>query len=80
MSARPAGRYDFDAYYDAALRLMATGTPYQAETLDGPFRPGPYGLYLYSPPLALLFVPLTWLGEHAAADDLAHRCASAFSR
>jgi len=58
--------YDFHAYYDAALRLISTGTPYQAETLRGPFSPGPYGLYLYAPPLAILFVPLTWLGDQAA--------------
>ena len=62
----PGWAYDFHAYYDAALRLISTGTPYQAETMSGPFRPGPYGLYLYSPPLAMLFVPLTWLGENAA--------------
>jgi hypothetical protein len=62
----PGWAYDFHAYYDAALRYAATGSPYQAETLAGPFRPGPYGLYLYSPPLAILFVPLTWLGENVA--------------
>ena len=62
----PGWAYDFHAYYDAALRLIGTGTPYQQETLGGAFRPGPYGLYLYSPPLAMLFVPLTWLGENAA--------------
>ena len=62
----PGWAYDFHAYYDAALRLIASGTPYQAETLGGPFRPGPYGLYLYSPILAALFVPLTWLGEQGA--------------
>ncbi len=62
----PGWAYDFHAYYDAALRLISTGSPYQAETLSGPFRPGPYGLYLYSPPLAMLFVPLTWIGENAA--------------
>lgn len=62
----PGWAYDFHAYYDAALRLIATGTPYQAETLGGPFRPGPFGLYLYSPIPAALFVPLTWLGEHGA--------------
>jgi hypothetical protein len=62
----PGWAYDFYAYYDAALRLIATGSPYQAETLSAPFRPGPFGLYLYSPPLALLFVPLTYVGENAA--------------
>jgi hypothetical protein len=65
-SAAAGSAYDFHAYYDAALRLVATGTPYQAETLSGPFSPGPYGLYLYAPPLAVLFVPLTWLGEQPA--------------
>ena len=35
--------YDFRAYYDAALRLLATGTPYQNQTLWGPFQPGPCG-------------------------------------
>ena len=62
----PGWAYDFHAYYDAALRLIATGTPYQAETLGGPFRPGPFGLYLYSPVPALFFMPLTSLGEPAA--------------
>lgn len=62
----PGGAYDFSAYYEAAQRLLATGSPYQAETLGGPFRPGPFGLYLYSPILALLFAPLTALGEQGA--------------
>ncbi|MDL2335124.1 MAG: glycosyltransferase 87 family protein, partial [Chloroflexota bacterium] len=62
----PGWAYDFHAYYDAAVRFLATGTPYQPDTLSGPFRPGPYGLYLYSPVLAALFVPLTWLGEQGA--------------
>src|SRR5690242_17745524 len=53
--------YDFRAYYDAALRLLATGTPYQDQTLSGPFQPGPADLYLYTPIPALLVVPLTWL-------------------
>ncbi len=62
----PGWAYDFNAYYEAAMRLIATGSPYQAETLGGAFRPGPFGLYLYSPLLALLFVPLTSLGEQGA--------------
>ena len=62
----PGWAYDFHAYYDAALRFMATGTPYQAGPLTGPFRPGPFGLYLYAPVLALVFLPLTWLGEQGA--------------
>ena len=63
----PGWAYDFEAYYNAALRLLASGSPYQAETLAGPFRPGPYGLFLYAPPLAVVFVPLTWLGSAAGA-------------
>jgi hypothetical protein len=58
--------YDFHPYYDGALRLIANGSPYQSVTLDGPFSPGPKGLYLYSPVLAALFVPMTWLGEQNA--------------
>lgn len=58
--------YDFHPYYDGALRLLASGSPYQSETLGGPFSPGPKGLYLYSPVLAALFVPMTWLGEQTA--------------
>src|SRR5947208_16918057 len=58
--------FDFRAYYDAALRFAASGTPYQDETLLGPFQPGPAGLYLYTPVPALLIVPLTWLGPSAA--------------
>ncbi len=58
--------YDFRAYYDAALRLLHTGTPYQPETLSGPFRPGPGGLYLYSPVPAWLLEPATWLSVDSA--------------
>ena len=58
--------YDFYPYWDGALRLLANGSPYQSVTLDGPFSPGPKGLYLYSPVLAALFVPMTWLGESTA--------------
>lgn len=58
--------YDFYPYYEGAQRLLADGSPYQPATLDGPFSPGPKGLYLYSPILAALFVPLTSLGEAGA--------------
>ena len=58
----PGWGYDFAAYFDAAQRMLATGSPYQVHTLGGPFQPGPYGLYLYAPPLALLFVPLVAMG------------------
>ncbi len=63
----PTLGYDFAAYYDAARRL-STGLPvYQAETLAGPFRPGPGGLYLYPPPLAALLTPLVGLPVRDAA-------------
>jgi alpha-1,2-mannosyltransferase len=58
--------YDLRAYYEAALRFVATGTPYQVQTLSGPFQPGPGGLYLYSPLPALLAVPLTTVSFDAA--------------
>lgn len=58
--------FDFRAYYDAAIRYVATGSPYQPTTMLSHYRPGPAGLYLYTPVLALLVVPLTWLGPAAA--------------
>ncbi len=51
--------YDLAAYLAAAGRILAGTTPYQPETLGGPFTPGPSGLYLYAPPLALVLTPLT---------------------
>jgi hypothetical protein len=72
MGRSPAWAYDFRAYWEAALRLVATGSPYTAETLAGPFRLappfrlGPDELYMYSPVLAMLFVPLTAMSEPAA--------------
>lgn len=60
-SASEGWGWDFEAYYDAARRLATTGTPYLLETVSGPFQPGPPGLYLYPPPLALLIQPLTVL-------------------
>ena len=62
----PGWGYDFRAYFDAGERLLATGTPYQSDTLNGAFRPGPGGLYLYSPIPAILVVPLTSLGFDSA--------------
>ena len=55
--------YDLSAYLGAAERITAGGTPYQPETLGGPFQPGPAGLYLYAPPLAAAMVPLAALPE-----------------
>ena len=59
--------YDFSAYFDAAQRL-ASGRPlYQAVTQQGPFAPGPGGLYLYPPPLAVLLLAVVPLGATVAA-------------
>ena len=49
--------YDFEAYANAAARLSSEGTLYQEATLSGPFRPGPYGLYMYSPTLGIALLP-----------------------
>ncbi|MFN8622016.1 MAG: glycosyltransferase family 87 protein [Chloroflexota bacterium] len=61
--------YDFEAYFQAALRL-ARQQPgesiYVSYTLDGPFSPGPPGLYLYAPPLAVAVLPFTMLSVPAA--------------
>jgi Glycosyltransferase family 87 len=53
--------YDLAAYLSAAARVAAGGTPYQPQTLGGPFNPGPAGLYLYPPPLAVLLAPFAGL-------------------
>ncbi len=59
--------YDFAAY-DAAARRLAAGQPlYQAVTQQGPFAPGPAGIYLYPPPLAVLLLALVPLSSSAAA-------------
>ncbi|MBA3627002.1 MAG: DUF2029 domain-containing protein [Chloroflexi bacterium] len=57
----PGWGYDFEAYYLAAVRLARGDGIYQPWTLAEPFRPGPYGLYLYAPPLAVAVVPFTAL-------------------
>ena len=51
--------YDLAAYLSAAARVAAGGTPYQPQTLSGPFNPGPAGLYLYPPPLAVLLAAVS---------------------
>lgn len=58
--------YDFETYLLAAQRLADGEGLYVPLTLEGPFRPGPYGLYLYAPPLALAIVPLTALPTDVA--------------
>ncbi|MBA2570339.1 MAG: DUF2029 domain-containing protein [Chloroflexi bacterium] len=62
----PGWGYDFEAYYVAALRLARGDGVYQPWTLAEAFRPGPYGLYLYAPPLAIAFLPLTALSLSTA--------------
>ena len=57
--------YDLAAYLAAAARVAAGGTPYQPQTLGGPFSPGPAGLYLYPPPLAVLLAPVSGLATVA---------------
>jgi alpha-1,2-mannosyltransferase len=51
--------YDLAAYLDAARRVAGGASPYNPDVLAGPFRPGPFGLYLYPPPLAVAMLPLT---------------------
>jgi len=59
--------YDFAAY-DAAARRLAAGLPlYQAVTQQGAFAPGPHGIYLYPPPLAVMLLALVPLTPPAAA-------------
>ena len=53
--------FDFQAYLAAAQRLARGDPIYQQYSLDGPFRPGPYGLYLYSPPFAVATLPFTMI-------------------
>lgn len=59
--------YDYQAYADAATRWSERGSLYQEETLGGPYRPGPYGLYMYAPPLGIAIAPLSGLSLEPAA-------------
>ncbi|MET0772043.1 MAG: glycosyltransferase family 87 protein [Candidatus Limnocylindrales bacterium] len=64
--------FDLDAYLDAARRLargdlaLPGGSIYDADALVGPFRPGPYKLFLYSPPFAAAMLPLTAISIDSA--------------
>ncbi len=58
--------FDFEAYLAASGRLARGDPIYQPYSLAGPFRPGPYGLYLYPPPLAVAALPFTRLSIPAA--------------
>jgi Glycosyltransferase family 87 len=65
-STSPGWGYDFEAYLLAAHRLIDGASIYLPWTVDGPFQPGPYGLYLYSPPLAAAMLPFTAVSVPAA--------------
>ena len=60
--------YDLGAYTDAADRLVRSLPLYQPITQQGPFEPGPGGLYLYAPQLAVALLPLT---AQAVGDQVA---------
>lgn len=67
-----AWAFDLEAYLDAARRLargdlLRNGSIYDPDSLTGPFRPGPYKLYLYSPPFAVAMLPLTAVSIDSAA-------------
>lgn len=58
--------YDYLAYDDAARRIAAAEPLYLPETVQA-YAEGRYeGLYLYPPPLAIAFVPLTVVSQSAA--------------
>ncbi|MEO7119129.1 MAG: glycosyltransferase 87 family protein [Candidatus Limnocylindrales bacterium] len=59
LDGSPGWGYDFEAYYLAAVRLARGEGIYWPWMLDASYRPGPYGLYLYAPPLAAALVPVT---------------------
>jgi hypothetical protein len=61
MSGTLGWGFDFEAYYGAALRVARGEGVYLPWTVEDRFSPGPYGLYLYSPPLAVAMVPFTAL-------------------
>lgn len=52
---------DARAYFDAATRLLDSGSPYRAEELAGAIAPITKGAYLYPPPLAQVLTPLSLL-------------------
>jgi hypothetical protein len=59
--------YDFQAYRDAAVRLVETGTPYVSRTVEGPWRPGPSPYFLYPPPAGVALIPSAWLAPGTGA-------------
>jgi len=53
--------YDVTVYYQASQRIMTTGTPYLSSQLAGPIDALCPDCYLYPPPFAQAFAPLTAL-------------------
>ncbi len=62
-SSTAAWSYDFRAYFDAANRLVQTGSPYQPEMLLGV---SVAHRFLYTPLVALMFIPSTALSIQVA--------------
>jgi len=54
--------YDFEAYRNAALRILAGQPLYDSAAAIV----GPFGLFLYPPPFAVAMIPFTWLPLEAA--------------
>lgn len=72
LAPQPAWGFDLEAYLDAGRRLARGDLArnlsiYDVDTLTGPFRPGPYKLYLYSPPFAVAMLPFTAVSIDSAA-------------
>ena len=65
LQGSPGWGFDVEAYLWAGHRVALGESPYWAYTLAGPFSPGPWGIYLYAPPLSVAFVPLTVLSQGA---------------
>ncbi len=65
IQAQPAAfGLDLPAYVEGAKRLMATGSPYSEAIHNGPIEHFAANIpiaYLYPPPLAQIFVPLTFV-------------------
>ena len=66
--------YDLGGYTDAADRLVRALPLYQEITQQGPFMPGPGGLYPYAPQLAVALLPLTGqaVGDQVAIWTVLH--------
>jgi alpha-1,2-mannosyltransferase len=58
--------YDFEAYFWAAQRVARGDPAYWRYTLEAPFNPGPWGIYMYAPPLAVALMPFTIISQASA--------------